>query len=109
MKNIIYDVILSIIYSLLENTVIVNVLLTLLKVIIAINSLVCAVLPHIVLIIPNKLILLVDRVLVHLNVLLLLHLIVPIGAPACETGDDCNQRNKGENTSRKNSSSLLVI
>ena len=82
---------------------------TLLMVIIAINSLVCAVLPLIVLTIPNKLILLVDRVLVHLNVLLLFHLIFPLGAPVCETGDDCNQHNKGENHSRKNSGSLPVI
>ena len=76
-------------------------------VIITINNLVCAVLPLIVL--PNKLILLVDRVLVHLNVLLLLHLVFPLGAPASETGDDLNKHNKGENPSRKNSSSLPVI
>ena len=86
----------------------VYVLHTLLIVIIAINSLVCAVLPLIVLTIPNKLILLVDRVLVHLNVLLL-HPIFPLGAPASETGDDLNKHNKGENPSRKNSSSLPVI
>ena len=66
-----------------------------------INSLMSAVLPlKALIVLPNKLVLLVDRVLVHLQVLLFLCLLLRRATLTSATGDDGCKQNGEEGQSR---------
>ena len=77
---------------------------------IPINSLMSAVLPlKALIVLPNKLVLLVDRVLVHLQVLLCLYLtLLLLGHFTDAANDDSHKHKDDQGRRRQNSKSLEV-